>query len=345
LIYRKFIRRLLFSLPPEKAHDITFKILKLSAPLLPLFKWAFSYTSPALKKNFCGLEFPNPVGLAAGLDKECALSDLWGTLGFGFVELGTITGEKQPGNPSPRLFRYPEEEALVNRMGFNSSGSENISNILRKQNMHKRTHRIPAGINIGKTRSVPLELASEDYKKSIIRLYPFADFFTINISSPNTPGLRELQSKKYLDSLLKELIKTCHETGSESSIKPLFLKISPDLTFQEIDDIIEICLSNNINGIVATNTTSQLSLAGAIEIEEGGLSGKPLLQKSTSILSYLRKNVPSDFLLTGCGGISDINSVKAKFDAGANLVQIYTGYIYEGPWLVKRLCREIAMFK
>ena len=342
MAYKQLIRPLLFMLPPELAHNLTFKMLELARKLLPLFRWSYGYHSPGLTRDYVGIHFPNPIGLSAGLDKDCVLADYWGYLGFGFVECGTTTFGAQPGNPLPRLFRYPEQEALLNRMGFNSPGAEVVAAKMAKHRLNVRPHVIPIGLNIGKTKEVPLDRAHEDYSKSLRLLYPFADYFTINVSSPNTPGLRELQKKDNLKLLLSEILKTSEELAVTYKEKPIFLKISPDLTEKQLDDIIEVSLSTGIRGIVATNTSTDITLPGVKNSEEGGLSGKPLLGKSTEILGLLRKKLPSDFLLIGSGGISDERSIKEKFDAGANLVQIYTAYIYEGPWIVRRLLRTLC---
>lgn len=336
MLYRRIIRPCFFNLQAETAHNIALSTLSLFRKILPLLKWSLSYKSFALENEYMGIKFQNPIGLAAGFDKDCILCDDWKHLGFGFVELGTITGEAQDGNPKPRLFRYPEKKALINRMGFNSKGADATFSHLKAKKLDLKKHKIPIGINIGKTKLVPIKNSISDYKKSFKLLSPFADYISINVSSPNTPELRKLQGKNLLHDLLSSL------SEINSNNKPILLKISPDLNQQELDDIIEVSMENEVKGIIATNTSTELSLLDIINPETGGLSGAPVFDKSTAILKYLRKKVPDNFLLIGSGGINSPERAKAKLDAGANLIQIYTGYIYEGPTFIKNICKYLS---
>lgn len=340
-MYKFLIRPFLFLVNPEKVHHFIFDLLKLSGKipgLKFLLKLVYDYRDPRLKRKLFGITFDNPVGLAAGLDKDARLVDEFACLGFGFIEIGTLTPRPQPGNDKPRLFRLPSDGAIINRMGFNNEGV--LSAI---QRLKKRTSKIIIGGNIGKNKATPNEQALEDYLYCFEQLYPYADYFVVNVSSPNTPGLRELQEKEPLRRLLVQ-VKTLSQLKPVP--KPVLLKIAPDLTRQQLDDIVEILQETKIDGVIATNTTiSREGLKTSPEtiekIGSGGLSGKPLAQPSTEVIRYLRSKLGNDFPIIGVGGIMTPQDAIDKLNAGANLVQIYTGFIYEGPSLVKRINKKV----
>ena len=340
-MYKSFIRPLLFLLPPETAHRFTFTVLKVLHKLpgcRPLFRSLFHIEHPQLEREIFGLKFKNPVGLAAGFDKDAVLIDEFSQLGFGFIEIGTITPKPQPGNEKPRLFRLPEDAALINRMGFNNSGM-----IEACEKLKSRKSDVLIGGNIGKNKNTPLAEAHNDYKQCFNQLFDQVDYFVVNVSSPNTPNLRELQEKEPLEELLRVLQE---ENQKKSSPKPLLLKIAPDLNHGQLDDIINISLDLKLDGIIAANTTiSRDGLTTAsTELEAiggGGLSGKPLTDKSTGVISYLSQGLGQQIPIIGVGGIFNAGDALAKLRAGASLVQVYTGLIYEGPGLVKRINKAI----
>jgi len=276
------------------------------------------------------LTFPNPIGLAAGLDKNGVALPAWAALGFGFIEIGTVTATAQPGNPRPRIFRLPEQQALINRLGFNNDGADAIAKRLRKLRDSGRWPSVPVGINIGKSRTTPLERATDDYLYSFRLLRDFADYITLNVSSPNTPGLRELQEPAALSRLLHAI----HSQPGPAT-KPVLVKISPDLSPAELEAVLATCEENGVAGIIATNTTLDHSSIPRGLDKEGGLSGAPLRQKSTALLRSIAAN--SKLPVIASGGICDAESAREKFEAGAQLVQLYTGFVYRGP----RLIREI----
>lgn len=344
-MYRILIKPFLFLLNPERAHYVTFSLLKnaLKVPgMQALFRFMFVNGNKSLETVVAGIRFPNKVGLAAGLDKDAKMVNEFATMGFGFVEIGTLTPLPQPGNEKPRLFRLPADEALINRMGFNNEGVNAAALRLRS----KRPEIIVGG-NIGKNKDTPNELAGDDYEKCFLALYDVVDYFVVNVSSPNTPGLRALQEKEPLKKLLIGLQRLNSELQAKSPKtqgrrKPVFLKIAPDLTDGQLDEIIEVVTETAIDGIVATNTTisrdnlmtSEHKLAA---IGAGGLSGKPLAKRSTEVICYLHRKSGGKFPIIGAGGIHSAEDAKEKLDAGASLVQIYTGLIYEGPSLVRRI--------
>ncbi len=297
----------------------------------------FHFEDQRLEREVFGLRFKNPVGLAAGFDKNAELIDDFSNLGFGFIEIGTLTPKGQPGNPKPRLFRLPQDEALINRMGFNNEGVEDA--VERLQN---RKSNIIVGGNIGKNKITPNENALDDYIICFEKLFDYVDYFVVNVSSPNTPGLRELQEKEPLLKLLKSL----QEKNSEKeSPKPILLKIAPDLTESQLDDIISITKELNLDGLIISNTTidrSGLSTdSSKVEvIGAGGLSGKPVFQKSNEVLKYIRMHLPLVHIIA-VGGIHSAQDAIEKIQAGANLVQVYTGLVYEGPALIKRINKEL----
>ena len=321
MIYERFLRPLLFVLDPETAHHFALAFLRATGPLLPK---ATEKTSPV---SAFELNFRHRIGLAAGLDKNGVALSAWEALGFSFVEIGTVTAQAQPGNPRPRIFRYPKERALINRLGFNNDGAETIANRLAELRDRGGWPGIPVGINIGKSRVTPIERAVEDYLFSFRKLRAQADYIALNVSSPNTPGLRELQGGQRLDELLRAI-------NAERGNMPLLVKISPDLEPAALDEIVSVSEANNISGIIATNTT--LDHSAIAHDEEGGLSGAPLQQKSTAIIRQISNKTKIPII--GCGGILDVSSAREKIEAGAKLLQVYTGFIFRGP----KLIREIA---
>ena len=320
MIYERLLRPLLFALDPETAHQFALACLRFTGPLCP------RTTAKTSEVSTFGLNFKHRVGLAAGLDKNGVALPAWEALGFSFVEIGTVTAEAQLGNPRPRIFRYPKQNALINRLGFNNDGAEAIANRLAQLREHGGWPGIPVGINIGKSRGTPMERAVEDYLFSFRKLRAHADYIALNVSSPNTPGLRELQAGERLDGLLRAI-------NAERGELPLLVKIAPDLEQSALDEIVGVCQANNVSGIIATNTT--LDHSGIAPDEEGGLSGGPLQKKSTAIIRHIaqRTKIP----IIGCGGILDRESARDKIEAGAELLQIYTGFIYRGPNLIREL--------
>lgn len=319
---------------PEAAHKLALEALALFQPLLPFASPFLKTKDPRLEKTVFGLKFPNPIGLAAGLDKKAELTEAWEKVGFGFAELGTFTARGQEGNPVPRVYRYPAQKALINRMGFPNPGAQAVSERLKALKTAGRWPSIPIGINIGKSKVTPLEEAVDDYLESLSFLQPYGDYFAVNVSSPNTPGLRQLQEAKPLKKLLTALVKNAGK-------KPVLLKLAPDLEEKPLRQAAETALAAGCAGLIATNTT--LSRQGLPEdiYPEGGLSGAPLKQKATQILKSLSRFTRGKVPLVAVGGIFTAPDIREKLEAGASLVQVYTGYIYEGPGLPARLCREL----
>jgi dihydroorotate dehydrogenase len=329
-LYKKVLRPLLFSLNPESVHHLAIGALAAGGPLVQPFTAA---SDPRLSRTVFGVSFPNPVGLAAGFDKNAVALAGWEALGFGFAEVGTITARAQPGNPKPRIFRIPELEAIINRLGFNNEGADAIAARLRHVQEVNRWPRIPIGINIGKSKVTPLEEATNDYLLSFERLHHFGDYFVLNVSSPNTPGLRQLQDKAALD----ELLGTIQRRNTDR--KPLLLKIAPDLEFDAIEEILRLCSEHQLAGVVATNTTVDQSSVPEEKRTQGGLSGAPLRKRSTEIVSFITRR--SSLPVIAAGGITCADAALEKFDAGASLVQLYTGFIYEGPALIRDICSAL----
>lgn len=303
-----------------------------------VFKKIYNFEHPSLEREVFGLRFKNPVGLAAGFDKDAKAIDELACLGFGFIEIGTITPKPQSGNPTPRLFRLIKDSAIINRMGFNNEGMEAAVARLRK-----RKAAVLIGGNIGKNKVTPNESADEDYVLSFNALYDYVDYFVVNVSSPNTPNLRELQEKEPLKKLLLKLKQI---NALKAAPKPILLKIAPDLSNQQLDDIVSIVLETKIDGVVATNTTISREnlLTPKHELEEigmGGLSGVPLKRRSTEVIRYIHSKSAGAFPIIGVGGIHSPDDALEKLEAGATLVQLYTGFIYEGPALVKRINKAI----
>ncbi len=322
----------LFQLDPEKAHHFTIHQLQLAGKIPSLLQVLAGgeVKHPSLHRNFWGIDFPNPIGLAAGLDKNGEAIDEFGAMGFGFVEIGTITPRPQPGNDKPRLFRLVNDKALINRMGFNNVGAE-----VAAEKLKRRKSNVVVGANIGKNKITPNHEAVSDYEFCFKTLFEYADYFAVNVSSPNTPGLRELQEKESLNTILNALQEINH---SKEKTKPILLKIAPELTDEQIQEVIEVVQQTKIHGLIATNTTitrNGLSYS-AKEIEEygaGGLSGTPLTQRSTEVIRFIKAN--SDIPVIGVGGIMNVNDALDKLNAGADLIQLYTGFIYEGPQLIR----------
>jgi len=339
-VYQKIIKPLLFSLDAEKAHRLAFASLKIARNIPGLFsiiEYQFSVNNKLLGKNYLGLNFPNPIGLAAGFDKNAELIDEWFKLGFGFVEIGTVTPRPQVGNPAPRLFRLPKDSALINRMGFNNKGMDEVY-----KNLDSKNSGGIVGVNIGKNKDTPNEKAYQDYIKCFETLHPNADYFVINVSSPNTPGLRELQEK---EPLLKIISEVQNINFGLQKKKPILLKIAPELNTNQIEDIAYISEQTKLDGIVATNTsTGRFGLNASSEvlnsIGNGGLSGKPVKEISTQIIKKLKEVLPANNIIVGCGGIFNYDDVKEKLIAGADLFQIYTGFVYEGPGIVKNILKD-----
>ena len=297
----------------------------------------FNFEDQRLEREVFGLKFKNPVGLAAGFDKNAELIDDFSNLGFGFIEIGTLTPKGQPGNPQPRLFRLPQDEALINRMGFNNEGVESAVERLKN-----RKSNILVGGNIGKNKVTPNENALNDYIICFEKLYDHVDYFVVNVSSPNTPGLRDLQEKEPLTNLLQALQDECNKKQAQ---KPILLKIAPDLTESQLDDIIEITQKLNLDGLIISNTTIDRSglrtnAKKVASIGAGGLSGKPVFNKSNEVLKYIRRHLPLVHIIA-VGGIHSAQDAVEKIQSGANLVQIYTGLVYEGPALIKRINKEL----
>jgi dihydroorotate dehydrogenase len=321
MIYERLLRPLLFAVDPETAHQFALACLRFTGPLCPR---PTAKRAPGL--SAFGLNFRHRVGLAAGLDKNGVALPAWEALGFSFVEIGTVTAEAQLGNPRPRIFRYPKQHALINRLGFNNDGAGVIANRLAQLRERGGWPGIPVGINIGKSRITPIESAVDDYLFSFRKLRAHADYVALNVSSPNTPGLRELQRSRRLDELLRAI-------NAERGKLPLLVKIAPDLEPSALDEVISVCGANNVSGIIATNTT--LDHSRITPDEEGGLSGAPLQKKSTAIIRHIAQKTKIPII--GCGGILDRESAREKVEAGAQLLQIYTGFIYRGPNLVREL--------
>jgi dihydroorotate dehydrogenase len=329
-LYASVVRPLMFRLKPETAHEVAMLGLRLWARL-PVH---VSHDSRTAREVF-GVRFPNPVGLAAGFDKNAVALPAWESLGFGFVEAGTITAKAQPGNPKPRVFRIPEQRALINRMGFNNEGACAVAARLAALRKSGRWPGVPVGINIGKSRVTPVEEAAGDYLISFERLFPFADYFALNVSSPNTPGLRSLQDRDALDALISAVQAKNAELGG----KPVLVKIAPDLEFSQIEEILALAEARGLAGIIATNTTLDHSSVPQGRDEQGGLSGAPLRRRSTEFVRFItaRTKLP----LIAVGGIEDAASAMEKLDAGAALIQLYTGFVYRGPSLPGEICREL----
>ncbi len=344
-MYKVFLKPIFFLFDPEKIHHFVFATLKFlfRLPGVPaIFRGLYLVKDKRLETKIFGLTFPNPVGLAAGFDKDAKLFDELGAIGFGFIEIGTVTPVAQDGNEKPRMFRLPSDAGLINRMGFNNHGA-----FAAAERLKNRKTNVIIGGNIGKNKITPNENAGDDYEKCFEALHPVVDYFVVNVSSPNTPNLRDLQEKGPLTELLLRLKKL---NSAKQIQRPILLKIAPDLTDGQLDDIIDIVKITAIDGVVATNTTisrenlrtnnSELTTFGA-----GGLSGKPLTKRSTEVIRYLSEKSGKAFPIIGVGGIHTAEDAIEKLNAGASLVQVYTGFIYEGPGIAKKICKAILKGK
>jgi dihydroorotate dehydrogenase len=328
--YELFVRPLLFSLDAETAHHLTIALLQRASLFDPALRVLRSLQPSPKPKTLFGLNFPNPIGLAAGLDKNGVALPAWAALGFGFIEIGTVTAKAQSGNPKPRIFRLPEQQALINRLGFNNDGADAIAQRLAALRESGRWPAVPVGINIGKSRTTPLEQATDDYLYSFRILRDFADYITLNISSPNTPGLRELQEPTKLSELMSAVAKDAGRAP-----KPLVVKISPDVSGAELKAILAVCEEKGVSGIIATNTTLDHSTIPPLLDQAGGLSGAPLRDKSTALVREIAAQCKIPVIASG--GIFDEESAREKFQAGALLIQLYTGFVYRGPQLLREI--------
>lgn len=341
-LYKAIIKPIFFSFQPEKIHHIVFKWIKILNKIpgvAGISKAMFKVSDKKLEREVFGLKFPNPVGLAAGFDKDAKLFNELANLGFGFVEVGTLTPKGQAGNPQPRMFRIPEDSGLINRMGFNNEGVK-----AAVERLKKRKSNIVIGGNIGKNTGTPSDQTDDDYLAVFEELYDHVDYFVVNVSCPNVGNLTKLQEKEPLMRLME---KVSNRNKSKGRPKPLLLKIAPDLSEQELDDVIDIIKTLKLDGVVAANTS--VNREGLKTSEDrlekigwpGGLSGKPVGDRSTKVISYLYKNLGDDYPIIGVGGIHSEKDALEKLNAGAKLVQVYTGFIYEGPGLIKRINKAI----
>jgi len=341
--YRNCIRPFLFAQDAERAHEHALKMLSCVSKNSTARGAAGLVLSAApLPVELFGLKFPNPIGLAAGMDKFAAALPVWERMGFGFCELGGVTRHPQPGNPLPRMFRARRDGAIINRMGFNNPGAETFAQTLADWKRSGRWPTHPVGINLGKSKITPLEKAAEDYASSFRLLRDDADFFVINVSSPNTPGLRQLQDR----SALEEILAAICELKKPGNNPAILVKVAPDLTFEALDEILELAAARNLSGIVATNTTllrpeTNDPALRAIYSETGGLSGRPLRGRSTEIIRHIFKQTRGQLPIIGVGGIFNANDAWEKIAAGASLLQIYTALVYEGPGLPKKILKGI----
>ncbi|OYX27738.1 MAG: dihydroorotate dehydrogenase (quinone) [Flavobacteriales bacterium 32-35-8] len=343
-MYKLIIRPILFWFDPEDVHYFTFSLIRFlnKIPFVPaIIRKIYQVEDASLEKELFGLTFKNPIGLAAGFDKDAKLFDELSNFGFGFIEIGTLTPKAQPGNPKKRLFRLKADSAIINRMGFNNGGVEDA--VLRLKKNPSTTLRtgkhVLIGGNIGKNKVTPNEEAVSDYKICFNALFEYVDYFVVNVSSPNTPNLRALQDKEPLTNLLKDLQ---IENSKHPKKKPILLKIAPDLTNEQLLDIIDIVAETKIDGIIATNTTiSRDGLISESKNEIGGLSGKPLTNRSTEVIRFLAEKSNKAFPIIGVGGIHTVKDALEKLDAGADLIQLYTGFIYEGPKLIKDINKAL----
>lgn len=346
-LYARWIYPLLAQFEAERAHDLTLAALALAqgSPLGRALLRLIAGPIPACPVRLAGLSFPNVLGVAAGFDKNARVAPGLGLLGFGHVEVGTLTPRPQAGNPRPRIFRLPEQDALINRMGFPNAGVDAVVARLRVISHSKQ--RLVLGVSLGKQKETPLAEAAVDYAAVMEGVYPYADYLVINVSSPNTPGLRELQGGHYLDQLLATLVAANRRLAAEHELprRPLFVKIAPDLSLGALDEVVAAVMDNNrIDGIIATNTTvSREGMTGPRAAEAGGLSGRPLRQRSTEIIAAIRQRTNDRLPIIGVGGVQSAADVQAKLDAGASLVQLYTGLVYEGPGVAGRILRRLEI--
>ena len=340
--YRRLGRPLVFRLDPERAHEMVIGGLE---RLAPMARGGRGHEDPRLAQDLLGLRFPNPVGLAAGFDKYARAVPWWPALGFGFAEVGTVTARPQEGNPKPRIVRLPEDEALINRLGFNNAGAEATALQLAAWERAGLLHRIPLGVNIGRSRDTPPEAAAEDYLESLRRLRAFADYLVVNVSSPNTPGLRDLQEREALERLLGTLVAEERAIAAGGAPVPLLVKIAPDLDEAALEAIVGIAADAGAAGVVVANTTVRregLRSPPELAAQPGGLSGRPLRARSTALVRAAARAAGGRLLVVGVGGIFGPADAWEKLLAGASLVQVYTGLVYEGPAVARRIARGIA---
>ena len=339
-MYKRIIRPLLFRIDPERIHGVINTGLKVArcVGIGKVMDWCYNPRCLQMETEFCGIKFPNKIGIAAGFDKNAEVYKMLGNMGFGHVEIGTVTPRPQPGNPKPRLFRLPADSALINRMGFNNKGVENAV-----KNLRRRNHKIVIGGNIGKNSSTPNEKAVDDYVACFQALYDYVDYITVNVSCPNVTNLRELQGQESLERILSAL---AEQRRQKAVYKPILLKISPDLNFQQIDESLVIIERYGIDGIVAANTSTtrnglKTSEERIKEIANGGLSGQPLRDRSVEIIRYIRQKTGGKLPIIGVGGTMSPDDAIAKLEAGATLVQVFTGFIYYGPKLAKDVNKAV----
>jgi dihydroorotate dehydrogenase len=350
-LYDRLIRPILFTQDAELAHERTMRALSwVSRNEIVCDAVESILGAPSLPVDLFGLRFPNPVGLAAGMDKYAAAVPAWAALGFGFSELGGVTWHAQPGNPPPRLFRAIPEEAIVNRMGFNNPGAEALAAKLAEWRALGRWPNHPVGINLGKSKITPLEKAAQDYANSFRVLLPHADFFVVNVSSPNTPNLRKLQDKAALEGIISAMGEVQSPKSKvqsrEETKKPILVKVAPDLSFAALDEVVELAMARDLAGIVATNTTIERpettdEAVQRVYAETGGLSGRPLRVRSTEIIRHIYRHTRGKLPIIGVGGIFDADDAWEKITAGASLIQIYTSLVYRGPGVAKEIVRGL----
>jgi dihydroorotate dehydrogenase len=353
-LYQTLLRPLLFSgfrTDPEWLHQQSLQVLgRMNAGSTRQYRWLLAQierscclSDPRLQQTLWGLTFPSPLGLAAGFDKDGVAAGIWSRFGFGFAELGTVTFHAQPGNPKPRLFRLPTDQAVLNRMGFNNQGAAALAEKLKEKGLCV-SNLSTIGINLGKSKVTPLEEAAEDYVNSFRLLKDWGDYFVVNVSSPNTPGLRSLQDKAQLEPILQAL----HQENSDR--KPLLVKIAPDLEWEAIADVLALAQQYHLAGIIATNTTIQrdglktqkLSTGNPVSTEAGGISGAPVRARSTEVIRFIYQETQGKLPIIGVGGIFTSDDAWEKIIAGASLIQVYTGWIYQGPWMVRRVMEGLA---
>lgn len=356
MLYRRVIRPVFFGVAGRDAEEIHEQVLgglalaSRSPALTHAIALAAEATAGApprsLEREVFGLRFPNPIGLAAGFDKNAVAVPALAALGFGFVEIGTVTRYAQPGNPRPRLFRLVSDEALINRMGFNNQGAAVVAARLSRQ----PSAGIPIGVSLGKSKVTPLDQAVDDYLGSLDLLYPWGDYFAVNISSPNTPGLRDLQERDRLDALVAALVARLRERAASegrATSKPLLVKVAPDLDDRALDDVVEVCLARGASGLIAVNTTISRDALSAwvprsLREQVGGLSGRPLHARAVEVVARLHQRAGARLPIIGCGGVFTGDDARRLFDAGASLIQLYTSFIYSGPTIARELCRDLA---
>ena len=346
MFFDKIVRPALYRLgknDPEVVHERTLKLLSRLSTVPPALRALRAYYGTDAPTTVLGLRFPNPVGLAAGMDKNGLALHAWPALGFGFAEVGTVTGLAQPGNPKPRLFTLAESTAVINRMGFNNAGAEALAQRLAATGKPD----VPLGVSIGKSKVAALEDAVDDYKISLRALYPHADYFAINVSSPNTPGLRALQDRSALTELLSELRATSRSLAAEAgkAPTPLLVKMAPDLTDDALSELLEVCTEHDVAGVIATNTTLSRNGLAASDVrmgeEAGGLSGRPLTGRALEVVRFVHRHTEGKLPIIGVGGILGPDDAHRMFEAGASLIQLYTGFALSGPGLVRRITRAL----